>query len=324
MVQLEKTEVDLVAALEAAVELVRPAAQARGVALVRTVDDGLPRVVGDPARLQQVAWNLLSNAVKFTPPAGRVDARLSVEGSEVVLMVQDTGDGIDPAFLPQLFDHFRQADGSTSRRHGGLGLGLALTRELVLLHGGRVEATSPGRGLGATFRVTLPAALPPPGASRAVRPERPRLDGARILVVDDEGDARELLLQLLASWGARPAGAGSAAEAVALAAAERMDLVVSDIAMPGQDGFAFVQELRRLERALGQAPVPVVALTAYGRPEDRRRALAGGFDAHLAKPVEPEELRETLAALLRREPRPAAAHVLAPRPGPSEGARALR
>jgi signal transduction histidine kinase/ActR/RegA family two-component response regulator len=306
VIQLEREEVDLARALDAAVEVVRPAAEAKGVALVRTVEEGLPRVVGDPGRLQQVAWNLLSNAVKFTPEGGRVGALLSAEAGEVVLTVEDTGDGIPPEFLPHVFERFRQADGSPTRQHGGLGLGLALTRELTTLHGGRVEVESAGRARGATFRVFLPAVPDQPSAERPAKAARPRLDGARILVVDDEVDSRELLLQLLASWGARPAGASSAREALAVAARERPELLVSDIAMPGEDGFALLQDLRRLERALGHLPVPAIALTAFGRPEDRRRVLAGGFDAHVAKPVEPEDLLATLAALLRREPRGAA------------------
>jgi signal transduction histidine kinase/CheY-like chemotaxis protein len=300
VIQLEREEVDLVAVVEGAVDMVRPAAEAKSLALVRTVGDGLPRVEGDLGRLQQVAWNLLSNAVKFTPAGGRVSVLLSVHGGEVVLEVGDTGDGIAPEFLPHVFERFRQADGSAARRHGGLGLGLALTRELAVLHGGRVEAESAGLGQGATFRVFLPAAPEEPCAPRPRRTERPHLGGAKILVVDDEADSRELLLQLLVSWGARPAGAASAQEAFAAVARERPELVVSDIAMPGEDGFALLQNLRRLERALGQQPVPVVALTAFSRPEDRRRVLAGGFHAHLAKPVEPEELLATLAALVRQ------------------------
>jgi len=305
-IQLERMEVDLVSALEGAVEAVRPAADAKGVKIGRSVADGVPRVIGDPVRLQQIAWNLLSNAVKFTPQGGRVDVAISTEGGRAIFTVEDTGVGIAPEFLPNVFDRFRQADGSATRRHGGLGLGLALTRELVVLHGGTIEVASAGVDRGASFRAAFPPAEPSPEAVPPPHPERAQLGGARILVVDDEADSRELLLQLLASWGARPAGAASARDALASAARERPDLLVSDIAMPGEDGYALLHELRRVERALGQLPVPAVALTAFARPEDRRKVLAAGFDAHVAKPVEPDELRATLSALLRREPQPAA------------------
>ncbi len=301
VIQLEKTEVDLVSAVEAAVEAIRPRADAKGVRIARSVGDAVPHVMGDPARLQQITWNLLSNAVKFTPAGGRVDVRLSGEDARAVLTVEDTGAGIEPGFLPHVFERFRQADGSTARAQGGLGLGLSLTRELVGLHGGSIEAASAGLGLGATFRVSLPgvaAALPeaePPGWTRATR-----LAGARILVVDDEPDSRDLLLQLLASWGARPSGAASAREALAAVGREVPEVLVSDIAMPGEDGFALLRTLRATEVVLGRPPLATVALTAFARPEDRRQVLEAGFDAHVAKPVEPEELLGTLTALLAR------------------------
>ncbi|BDG02581.1 hybrid sensor histidine kinase/response regulator [Anaeromyxobacter oryzae] len=322
VIQLERMELDPVAAVDRAVEAVRPAANAKGVALVRAVPAPVPAVLGDPVRVQQIAWNLLTNAVKFTPGGGRVAVGVAADGGDVVLTVEDSGAGIPPEFLPHVFDRFRQADGSDSRRHGGLGLGLALTRELVVLHGGAVEVASAGEGRGATFRVMLPQAPRQAEVAPPPRRDRPQLGGARILVVDDEADARELLVQLLQSWGARPAGVASAREALAAAALEKPDLLVSDIAMPGEDGCAMLQELRRIERALGQLPVPSLALTAFGRPEDRRRVLAAGFDAHVAKPVEPDELRATIAALLRREPQVIApARELRPVPGaPGRGA----
>lgn len=322
-IQLERREVDLGAALEAALAPLAAVAAAKGVALAREVEEPAPRVEGDAARLQQVAWNLVSNALKFTPAGGRIEVSVRREGAGVVLQVEDTGDGIPPEFLPHVFERFRQADGSTTRRHGGLGLGLALTRELVILHGGTIEARSAGAGHGATFRVTLPLAAPVPEVPGVLPPARgrARLAGARILVVDDEVDSRELLLQLLASWGARPRGAGSAREAAAALEADRPDLLVSDIAMPGEDGCQLVQELRRRERALGERALPAVALTAFTRPEDRRRVLAAGFDAHVPKPVEPDELVATLSALLDR-PVPGVVARPTPPPGADAGARA--
>ncbi|WP_242393873.1 hybrid sensor histidine kinase/response regulator [Anaeromyxobacter oryzisoli] len=305
-IRIEKVEVEAAAAVEAALEVVRPAAVAKGIALRWTVAGPIPPVLGDAARVQQIAWNLLSNAVKFTPAGGRVDALLAAAGQEVALTVEDTGAGIPSDFLPHVFERFRQADGSDARRHGGLGLGLALTRELVALHGGTIEAASAGAGRGATFRVVLPQApRPASAAAPPARVERPRLGAARILVVDDEADSRELLLQLLLSWGGRPVGVASAREALEaldLAGPERPELLVSDIAMPGEDGCALVQELRRRERARGDLPVPAVALTAFGRPEDRHRVLAAGFDAHVPKPVEPDALRAVLTGLLGRGP----------------------
>jgi signal transduction histidine kinase/DNA-binding NarL/FixJ family response regulator len=331
VIQIERVEVDLSAALEAALAAVGAAARAKDVTLHASIEAGVPLVLGDPARVQQIAWNLLSNAVKFTPAGGRVDAVLSIEGGRAVLTVEDDGCGISPEFLPHVFERFRQADGSATRRHGGLGLGLALTRELAVLHGGTIEVASAGAGRGATFRVTFPpapAAVEPAPVPATAERRRAALAGARILVVDDEADSRELLLQLLASWGARPVGAASAREALQSAARERPDLLVSDIAMPGEDGCALIQELRRVERALGQQPAPAVALTAFSRPDDRKRVLAAGFDAHVPKPVEPDELRETLTALLRREPRPPALRPAsvtdagAATPPPSPGAHA--
>jgi signal transduction histidine kinase/CheY-like chemotaxis protein len=307
VIQLERGEVDVAAAVSAAIEAVRPTAEARRVRLVPPAPAALPPVEGDAGRIQQIAWNLLSNAVKFTPAGGRIAVSLAADGGCAVLTVEDTGAGIAPEFLPHVFERFRQADGSAARQHGGLGLGLALTRELVMLHGGTIEAASAGVGRGATFRVAFPAVAPvPEQLARAPLGGRPGLENARILVVDDETDSRELLLQLLASWGACVTGAASAREALEAVARERPDLLVSDIAMPGADGFALIQELRRWERALGHLPLAAVALTAFARPEDRRRALAAGFDAHLPKPVEPDALRATLAALVRREEPPAA------------------
>ncbi len=304
-IEVGHADVDLVAAVDDAIEAVRAAARAKGVALERSVSPELPRVVGDAARLRQVAWNLVSNAVKFTPPGGNVDVLVGREAGSAVLEVRDTGIGMARDFLPAVFDPFVQSsEGASVRRHGGLGLGLAITKQLVALHGGTIQAESDGPGRGATFRVTIPestsaAAVAPPAAVGA----RTDLGGAKVLVVDDEADSRDVLLQLLASWGARPVGAASVREALDAAARERPDLVVSDIAMPGEDGFTLARELRRIEEARGDRPVPIAAVTAFARPEDRQRTLAAGFDAHLAKPVDPVTLHATMAALLVRDGR---------------------
>ncbi len=295
-VRLDPVEVDFGAAVERAVEAVRPSASARGVSVTLTRPADAPRVLGDAGRLQQVAWNLLSNAVKFSSLGGRVGVRIARdELSRAVLEVSDSGAGIAPELLPRIFDTFVQGDGSAARRHGGFGLGLSVTRALVLLHGGEIEAASAGLGRGATFTVRLRALPVAPPRQKA---PRAGLAGARILVVEDEEDSRELLLQLLQSWGARASGAASARDALAASARERPDVVLSDIAMPGEDGYALVAELRRRERASGGGHLPAAALTAYTRPEDRRRVLAAGFDAHVAKPIDPAILRDALEGLL--------------------------
>jgi len=288
-------EVDLGAAVRRALAALRPAAEARRVELRVAWPAVAVQRSGDAARLEQIAWNLVANAVKFSPPGGRVDVTLAVAAGEAVLEVKDEGVGIDPTFLGHVFEPFVQADGSATRRHGGLGIGLAITRTLVVAHGGSIEAASEGRGQGSTFRVRLPGARLAPAAVA----EAPAADlaGARVLVVDDDEDSREVLLQLLGSWGVRGRGAGSAREALELCRCERPDVVLSDIAMPGEDGFALVAELRQLE---GSVHMPAAAVTAFSRPEDRARALAAGFDAHLGKPIEPAMLRGTLADLVRR------------------------
>jgi CheY-like chemotaxis protein len=304
-IEVQHAEVDLLAAVDGAVEAVRPAARAKGVALSRSAGPELPRVVGDAERLRQVAWNLVSNAVKFTPPGGSVDVRIGREGGGAVLEVRDTGMGMSRDFLSTVFDPFVQSEGASVRRHGGLGLGLAITKQLVALHGGTIHADSEGPGRGSTFRVVLPEVARAPALAPVAVAARPDLAGARVLV-DDEADSRDVLLQLLASWGARTAGAASVREALDAVERERPDLVVSDIAMPGEDGFTFVRELRRIEASHGERRVPVAALTAFARPEDRQRALAAGFDAHLAKPVDPGTLHATIAGLVRDGGRTAA------------------
>ena len=265
---------------------------------VETQLDAPGPLAADGARLQQVVWNLLSNAIKFTPPNGRVTIRLERTGAEAELRVSDTGRGIAPEFLPHIFDCFRQADSSSTRAHGGLGLGLAIVRHLVELHGGNVQAESAGANLGATFTVRLPLpALAAGEGSSGSRPEDlPSLRGVSILVVDDALDARESLAMLLEECGAHVTAVASAPEALEALASARPDVLVSDLAMPGLDGYALVARLRSLE-ADGATPVPALALSAYARTEDRERALAAGFQAHVAKPVEPIEIASAVARL---------------------------
>ncbi len=245
-------------------------------------------VVGDPQRLRQIVWNILSNAVKFTPAGGRVDVRLERASGKAVLVVEDSGEGITPDLLPHVFDRFRQADSSTTRRHAGLGLGLSIVRQLVELHGGRASAESPGQGLGATFTVELP--IRTLAADRAVqgcdagepRPDSP-LATMRVLVVDDEEDARDLLELCLASSGAIVATVGSADEALRALARFRPDVLVSDIGMPGEDGISLI---RRVRAAPVEHRVPAIALSAYAHSDDVARAISAGFTRYLAKPID--------------------------------------
>ena len=297
--------------IDAAVEAVRPAAEAKGVRVQKVVDTGAVSIPGDPVRLQQVVWNLLSNAIKFTPRGGRVQIRSERVNSHLEIVVSDTGQGISRDFLPHVFDRFRQADQKTSRQHGGMGLGLAIVRHLVEMHGGTVSANSEGEGKGATFTVSLPIApvyqVDPSGgrvhpAARDLLPPddvTDRLDELTILVVDDEADTRELLRQGLEYCGATVSVAGSAAEAVAAITAKTPDILISDIGMPGVDGYDLIREIRRLPAAKG-GKVPAIALTAYTRTEDRLQALRAGYDMHVPKPVELAELIAVAASVVRR------------------------
>ncbi|HEU4538809.1 MAG TPA: PAS domain-containing protein [Polyangiaceae bacterium] len=301
--------IEMARVVEAALDAVRPAADAKGVRL-QPVLDSLATIVGDADRLQQVVWNLLANAIKFTPKGGRVQVLLRREGSHVEIVVADTGQGIAPDFLPHVFDRFRQADGSITRLSGGLGLGLAIVRSLVELHGGTVSVESDGPGTGATFVVRLPTAplradlAPPPAPDPSVRPatpfaSHPGLKDVRVLVVDDEADTRGLIVDLLEQCGAAVRTAASAAEAFAVLRAGAFDVLVSDIGMPGEDGYALLRRVRALPAAEG-GRVPALALTAYARSEDRTAALRAGFQAHVAKPVEAGELVAAIAALVGR------------------------
>ncbi len=307
--RLEIIAVDVHAIVAAALETVRPAAEAKGIHLQATLAaDGT--VMADPHRLQQVAWNLLANAVKFTPGGGSVQVQVERQASSVAITVADTGVGIPRDFQPHVFERFRQADGAPTRAHGGLGLGLAIVRQLVESHGGTVSVFSEGEGRGASFTVRLPLAVvrrpepvSPPGLEQALRSQGiscpPELDGLHVLVVDDEVHTRELLRTLLEPHGVHVRLAGSAAEGLHLLAARPPDLLLSDIDMPAEDGYALIANVRQLPADAG-GEVPAVALTTYARMEDRTRALLAGYNNHLAKPVEALELLAVVTSLARR------------------------
>ena len=298
---IDPRPVELSEVIEAAVESVRPAADARSIRIRLLLDPEAGVVLGDPQRLQQVVWNLLSNAIKFSPAGGRVEVRLEADGSHVELEVSDAGQGIPAEFLPHLFERFRQADSSTTRAHGGLGVGLAIVHHLIERHGGTVRAESPGPGQGATFTVRLPATArrsDPSAVEPARRPpagDYPNLRGVRVLIVDDDRDTGEVLESLVIACGAEATTASSTAEALAVLARRRVDVLVSDIGMPGDDGYALIQRIREGERQRESGLLPAIALTAYARPEDREQALVSGFQAHVAKPVEPAELLAVIA-----------------------------
>jgi signal transduction histidine kinase/CheY-like chemotaxis protein len=308
--RLEVRPVDFGAVVEAAVEATRPAAEAKSIRIQPLVDPQAGPVSGDADRLQQVVWNLLTNAVKFTPKGGRVQVRLERVDSHVELVVSDSGRGISAEFLPHVFDRFRQADGATTRVHGGLGLGLAIVRQLVELHGGTVGVESEGDGMGATFVVQLPLMAARPAAEEAVRTHPtaggkisldspPSLAGLRILVVDDEPDARELLRELLERCGSEVTTAESASAALQAIGRSRPDVLISDIGMPEEDGYALIQKVRAAEASPGER-IPAIALTAYARAQDRVRALSAGFNVHVPKPIEPVELIVVVASLTGR------------------------
>jgi signal transduction histidine kinase/ActR/RegA family two-component response regulator len=291
---------------QAAVDVVAPAAAAKQIAIEVWFDQELPSVNGDAERLQQVVWNLLSNAVKFTDPGGAVRLQIKRENGSIRLSVRDTGQGIAPEFVPYVFDRFRQADSSTSRRHGGLGLGLALVRQIAELHGGAVGVESGGVNRGSTFWVTLPGvatlSAEPPAAPLNTEPIT--LKGVSILIVDDETDARELLVAILQDYGAEVRAASTAAAALDALTDDRFrtDVIVSDVGMPGTDGFALVREIRSLP-ADRLRRVPAIAVTAYANPEDRVRALVAGFQNHIPKPVDANALAAAIAQLVRSDAR---------------------
>jgi PAS domain S-box-containing protein len=304
--RLDVAPIDLGGVIDAAVEAVLPAAIAKDIRIDVVVDPAGRTMSGDPTRLQQAVWNLLSNAVKFTPAGGRVDVGARVEKGGIEVTVSDSGIGIDASFLPYVFDRFRQADASSTRAHSGLGLGLAIVRHVVELHGGTVRVESGGRDAGTRFVMQLPRRYPPvisrdprePATHAGPSPpgDVPRLDGLRVLIVDDDQESSEMMLEALRGYGASLRWATSASEAVAALSEFTPDLVLSDIAMPGQDGYAVLSEVRALETRLGRH-VPVAAVTAYAHAEDRERAIAAGFDEYLAKPIDPAALASAVAAL---------------------------
>jgi CheY-like chemotaxis protein/nitrogen-specific signal transduction histidine kinase len=297
--RLKIGEVSLVGVVDAAIEAVRPAAEMKGVALNRQVDGDVMTVVGDPHRLQQVVWNLLANSVRFTPRGGRVDVTVRAAGATTELSVRDTGIGIAPALLPYVFERFRQGDTGTMRAHGGLGLGLAIVRHLVELHGGTVRAYSEGQDRGSTFTVTLASA--PQRAedrpSRRAAPSDVDLRGICVLVVDDDPDAREVVRAMLEAAGASVATTASARDTRVLVHRLHPDVLIADIGMPGEDGYSLMRSLRAEER--GDRRLPAIALTAHARAEDVERALESGFAIHVAKPVDATQLLATISTLLR-------------------------
>lgn len=302
---LQIRPLEVSSAIEAAIAIVRPAANAKSIQLVYKKDPSIGAISGDAARLQQVVWNLLSNAVKFTPEGGYIEVRVESVDSHVRITVADTGQGISAEFLPQVFDRFRQGDSSTTRNYGGLGLGLAIVRHLVELHGGTVHAESLGEGLGATFSAVFPllAERPQPedGGQNGNRPIKSStaLNGLRVLVVDDEADARQIISTVIERTGAEVKACESASEALRLLQQWHPDVLMSDIAMPGEDGYSFINKVRSLPVDQG-GHTPAAAFTAYAREEDRKRALDAGFQMHIAKPVTSSKLVAMLAHLAGR------------------------
>jgi len=303
-VALEIMPVDPRRVVEAALETMQPAAQAKGVTVVPLLDTGVATVRGDFARLQQIVCNLLSNAIKFTPSGGKVDVCLAHRNGEAEISVSDSGQGIKPEFLPLVFDRFRQEDGSISRRHGGLGLGLAIVRHLVELHAGSVEAFSEGEGKGSRFVIRLPTRLGPvrnnSGEVAAATPTASSmLAGVRLLVVDDEPGARELIANVLQGYGAEVCLAESGQAALTKLFEQRPHVLIADLGMPGMDGYALIEQVRALDPDFG-GHTPAIAVTGYASPLDRLRALQAGYQNHVAKPVEPQELAIVIASLTGR------------------------
>lgn len=307
-VRLDVQRVELPAIIEAAIETIKPAAQAKKITLLAVLDPLAQAVLGDPSRLQQVFWNLLSNAVKFTPPGGKVHVSLQRVNSHLEVSVSDSGMGIPQEFLPHVFERFRQVDSSTTRSHGGLGLGLAIVRHLTELQGGSVRAKSPGHNQGSTFTVLLPLAVIRDGPEDAgqIHPEAspcsyhpavlPVLQKVSLLVVDDEEDSRSLLRLMLTRAGAEVKTASSADQALQILEAYHPHVLISDIGMPVKDGYALIKEIRAMPEERGGS-TPAIALTAYTRTEDRIKAIAAGFQVHLSKPANGAELITMVASL---------------------------
>jgi PAS domain S-box-containing protein len=314
--RLDVRPVELAPLIEGVVDGVRPAADARSIYLQTALDPLTSPISGDPDRLQQIIWNLLTNAIKFTPKGGRVEVRLERIESHVEITVSDTGQGIDTELLPHVFDRFRQSDSSSTRRHGGLGLGLAIVRQLVELHGGMVTVMSPGEGAGTTFKVILPLLSVHHEmsdgemtgnmiGSKTLTGWQPSLDALRVLVVDDEPDSRELVEAVLKGRGAQVVSVGSAVEALAEMERQGFNVLLSDIGMPEMDGYALIKKVRQLPKERG-GRIPAAALTAYAGVEDRRRVLSAGYQMHIPKPVEPAELTAVVVSLAEQYAMPVA------------------
>ncbi|WP_423753442.1 ATP-binding protein [Chlorogloeopsis fritschii] len=327
---LTVSPINLVSTIKAAIETVRLAAEVKSIQIKVNLDSEVGLVLGDSTRLQQVVWNLLSNAVKFTPPGGRVDVRLSkglgtrdwglgarnrgAEGQSPIpdpqspianyaqITVTDTGKGINPDFLPYVFDYFRQEDGATTRKFGGLGLGLAIVRHLVELHGGTIQADSPGENLGATFTVKIPLMPAQPTVNQPLQSSEQSLDlsGVQVLVVDDDTDTRDFVAFLLEQAGARVIAVTTAGEAFATLTQSQTDILLSDIGMPDIDGYMLLRQVRTLPPEQG-GKIPAIALTAYAGEYDQKQALEAGFQLHLAKPIEPNDLIVAIATLIRED-----------------------
>lgn len=307
---LTLSKVNLISVIEAAIDVVRATADTKNIQLNCILDPTASAISGDPVRLQQIVWNLLSNAIKFTPEGGKIEICLEQIDNHACLRVSDTGRGINPEFLPYLFARFRQADSSITRLHGGLGLGLAIVRNLVELHNGTIDATSAGEGQGATFIVTLPlleatreseVGSTKPISYLALNAQPSALSNLQILVVDDAADTREFITTALEQYGARVTAVASAAEALEAVKQLQPDVLVSDIGMPGENGYSLIRKLRDIEAQLGCGQIPAVALTAYARSEDRAAAIAAGFQIHVRKPVDPAQLAAVVANITRRQ-----------------------
>jgi hypothetical protein len=309
---LSLREIDLEPIVRAAIDVVRPAAEAKRISIEATIK-AAGAVRGDPDRIQQVLWNLLSNAVKFTPAGGRVSIRLRRAEGNARVEVTDSGKGISPQFLPHVFERFRQADATPQRLQGGLGLGLAISRQLVEMHGGAIRADSPGEGLGSVFTVELPlastlGAVVAPGGEADLRgagraAARRSLDGYRVLLVEDDHDTREAMVHALGHCGADVTAVGSAGAALDLLASagggSGPHVLLSDLGMPDMDGHELLRRIRVMERARGQPALPAAVVSAYARTDDRGRALDAGFAAHVPKPVEPDQLVAVVERLAR-------------------------
>jgi len=308
--RLDVRTVDLISIVNAAIDSIRPAAEAKSIRLQTKLDPAAGPISGDADRLQQIVWNLLTNAVKFTPKGGQIQVKLQRIDSHVDIVVSDSGVGISKEFLPYVFDRFRQADASTTRIHGGLGLGLSIVHQLVDLHGGTVSVQSEGEGKGATFTITLPfVGVISQSEAEAAQPAQseeilsfeglPSLQGLKVLVVDDEADTRELIGEVLKECGSEVIITRSAAEALEALEQHKPDILISDLGMPDEDGYSLIEKIRALPSECG-GDIPAAALTAYARAEDRMRVLRSGFQFHLPKPVDSAELVTVIASLAGR------------------------